>query len=757
MREGASFLLVLLSGVLLPQPSWPFPLGGMTVGVETRSSSQEAAGEEVSRVETLYSLGLQQLIPGAGILNGSFLWADEPEFHRLGSFFLQLQGVEVPRHTLSALVGDTTASVSLLQEDRPQGLLLPFAFPRLFPPVTPLFPFIRPAEQFANFFPPSLPFRGLRLDVSSERAHYRIFGGQVTTWKGFLGEVAEGTGELLLGGKARLRLSDRITLGAGFTRTADSAPLPDGSIIREDSTLLMSGQVRVTSSLVLQGEAGLSLHDLETPSGKEQGIDSFLIVGPIYTSEDFLLNANYQRVGPNYPLLRRFGLADREGLFLTTSYRLSPVLSFFGTFERFQTNVARDPRLVTIQTTRGLLGGSVTLPTRTFLLLRGEASDRESLEKGRTGAVDATTIAGQLDVGQSFRHSRGLFRYRREFTMDRLGPDTSNETFRLELSSTFPNLNVLAAQDLVRTFDTRGEETRRTWTSLAGLGYRFSPRFEAFAQVSWSETQDRLARTVQDRLTLDSKFNVSLPFGLSLRLELTYTRAEETESVRTLLRLVKAFEYGETPPQLPATLGRPTVPPFGTIEGVVLTEPGRQGIPKVRILLDEGLSTLTDANGFFTFQEVLEGEHTLRLDLRTLPAFYDLIGPPSQKVLVQPKGRARVEFPAAVLGRISGRVIEDANRNGEIDPDEPGMPDVRILAIKGEERYETFTDLEGGFILDNLKGGTYTIQVDETSVPEGATILPSPSVQVLLEPGGEVKDQTFLIQIPPRPVIRRRF
>lgn len=755
MREGASLLLVLLSMMLIPQPSWPFPLGGMTLGVETRVSSREAEGEEVSRVETVYSLGLQQLLPDVGILNGSFIFADEPEFHGLGSFFLQLQGVEVPRHTLSALVGDTFADVSLLQEDHPRGLLFPFTFPRLFPLATPLFPFISPAERFANFFPPSLPLRGVRLDLSSERTHARIFGGQVTTLKGFLGEVAEETGEILLGGKARLRLSDRITLGAGFTWTTDSAPLPDGSIIHEDKTFQASGQVRLTPSLLLQGEVGLSLHELETPSGQKRGSDAFVIVGPLYTSERFTLHANYRRVGPDYPLLARFGLQDREGWFLTGSYRPRPSLSLFGTFESSRTNVDRDPDRPILRITQGLLGGSFILPTRTFLLLRGEGSFRESW-KGMEKTADSTTLAGQVDIGHPFRNFRGLFRYRREVTLDRLGPDTGQDAFRLELSGAFSTLHVLAAQDLLRTFEAQGDETSRTYTSLAGLGFRLFPRLEAFAQVSWSETQDRRTRTVQDRLSLEGRLKLSLPLGLSLTLELNSTSTEKARDVRTLLRLVKSFEYGETPPQIPATLGHPMVPPFGTIEGVVLTDPGRQGIPNLRIVLDEGPSTFTDANGVFTFHKVLEGEHTLRLELRTLPAFYDLLGPPRQKVIVQPKGRARVEFRVAVLGRISGRVIEDANRNGRIDPEEPGLPDVRILAIKGEERYEAFTDLEGGFILDNLKGGTYTIQVDETSVPEGATVLPS-SVDILLEPGGEVKDQTFLIQILPRPVIRRRF
>jgi len=747
---GLSLLVLSTILVLLPRPSWPFPLGGATLGVETRWIE----GEAESRLETTAGLGLQQLLPGVGLLNGAFTWVDDAG---PGSFFLQLQGVEVARHSLSALIGDTFADVSLLQEDRPRGRFLPFMVPRLFPQVPPLFPFISPTSLFANFLPPSLPFRGLRLDVSSERGHYRLFGGEVTTVKGFLGEEAVGTGEVLLGGKARVRLSDRITLGAGVTRTTDSAPLPDGSRIHEDLTVQGSGQVRLTPSLLLQGEGGLSLHDLETPSGRRQGGAAFLIVGPLYTSGSFLLSANYRRVGPDFPLLRRVGLADREGWFLTTSFRPRPSFSLFGTFEHSRTHGDRDPGRPGLRITQGLLGGSATLPSRTFVLLRGEASSRDAPGKGGEGAVAVTSLAGQLDVVQPFRNLRGLFRYRHDVTLDRLGPDQRADAFRLELSGSFPDVHVLAAQDLLRTFDAGGYETTRTWTSLAGVGYRFAPHLDAHAQVSWSETQDRRLHRVQDRLSLDAKVTVALPFGLSLGLEVTSTLAGETRSVRTLLRLVKSFAYGETPPQMPATLGRPTVPPFGVIEGAVLTEPGRQGIPNVKLVLDEGPSTLTDANGRFSFPEVPEGDHTLRLELRTLPAFYRLLGPPQVTVHVLPKGRVRVELQAAVLGRIRGEVVWDRNGNGQRDPGEPGLADVRVLALRGEERTETFTDSEGAFLLDNLPGGTYTLHVDETSIPERALILPSPSLEVVLEPGGEVTDQTFLLQIPPRPVIRRQF
>ena len=67
------------------------------------------------------------------------------------------------------------------------------------------------------------------------------------------------------------------------------------------------------------------------------------------------------------------------------------------------------------------------------------------------------------------------------------------------------------------------------------------------------------------------------------------------------------------------------------------------------------------------------------------------------------------------------------------------------------------TALDGTFLFENLPSGTYTIEVDASSRPQNAAILPTPALTVLLEPYGEVKDLLFLIQLPLRPVLRRQF
>jgi len=627
--------------------------------------------------------------------------------------------------------------------------------------VTNPYPLVRPEDRFSNFFPSSLSFEGARLDVSSPTAHYLLFGGRVSPITGFTSNIADVTDEEIMGAKVRQTFGERVTVGVGVIRTAGSRPLFDGSTIRDDTTVLSSVQWRLMPSLLVQGEYGLSMHDTGGSRERGRGTDVYWIAGPVYQTERFTVNLNYQRLGTEFQLFKRFSQADREGLFLDTSVRPWPSLNLYGTFERSRNNLDHDPQILTVDTTRGLLGGTYVLPTRTLVAVRGEATARVSRETGQPGALDVVAPSVQVDIGQSvFANYRGLLRYRRDFIFDRRGPDSSTETLRGELTGTFRDVNVLAAEEVVRRFDARGEETGTRFTSLGGLGFRLFPLLDGFLQFAWTRDLERDPAVPQNHYTMDGSFRLVLPFGLTFNLEVNYAFGEKSpDTFRITGHLSQSFRYGAVPPvgQLPAGVGRPAVPPIGAIEGFVFTEPTRQGVANVRIVLDDGPATFTDAQGRYGFPNIAEGEHTVRLDLRKLPAMFSVIGDPEHKVAVQARGVSRLDFPVALLGRISGRVMNDANRNGRLDPDEGGQAGVRVIAVRDQERKATVTELDGTFVLDNLTGGSYTLQLDPGSLPDGTAILPAPSLTVPLEPGGDVKDRLFLIQLPARPEIRKEF
>lgn len=56
---------------------------------------------------------------------------------------------------------------------------------------------------------------------------------------------------------------------------------------------------------------------------------------------------------------------------------------------------------------------------------------------------------------------------------------------------------------------------------------------------------------------------------------------------------------------------------------------------------------------------------------------------------------------------------------GQVDPEERGLPNVRIEALRGDEVVATATtDNEGGYVLEGLGGGDYTLRISESNFRE---------------------------------------
>lgn len=78
---------------------------------------------------------------------------------------------------------------------------------------------------------------------------------------------------------------------------------------------------------------------------------------------------------------------------------------------------------------------------------------------------------------------------------------------------------------------------------------------------------------------------------------------------------------------------------------------------------------------------------------------------------------------------IAGTVYEDLNRDGELDPGEPGIPDVLITLSGPTHTLTTATNSEGGYwFLDLQAGATYTVTQTQ---PQG--YLPTTATTVVVE------------------------
>ena len=83
----------------------------------------------------------------------------------------------------------------------------------------------------------------------------------------------------------------------------------------------------------------------------------------------------------------------------------------------------------------------------------------------------------------------------------------------------------------------------------------------------------------------------------------------------------------------------------------------------------------------------------------------------------EPRRHARPKDGSGVL---KGRVFFDKNRDGVRQEDEPGIPGVRLNVMN--TRLSLNVDGRGGYTIQNIKSGLYTLNIDKRSLPLGMLI-----------------------------------
>jgi hypothetical protein len=137
--------------------------------------------------------------------------------------------------------------------------------------------------------------------------------------------------------------------------------------------------------------------------------------------------------------------------------------------------------------------------------------------------------------------------------------------------------------------------------------------------------------------------------------------------------------------------------------------------------------------------------------VRRIPAEYSIVSPEKIRLQVRLRETVRANFHLIAVGRIEGRVMNDINRNGTLDPGEKGMPDVLVLLEPGDNN--AYTDGDGKFIFENVLPGAYQMRLDPSTLP-GDPVYTSPEELKFEVPvGGELKDTIFLIYVKPRPIM----
>ncbi len=179
-------------------------------------------------------------------------------------------------------------------------------------------------------------------------------------------------------------------------------------------------------------------------------------------------------------------------------------------------------------------------------------------------------------------------------------------------------------------------------------------------------------------------------------------------------------------------------------------EPGVGGVDLTVTWLgadDVAFTVTTAADGTYAAPGLVAGTYTVALDTAGLPpgtaASVDVDGgDPASSSVTLTTGESRTDVDFGIVGNasLSGTVWSDVDGDQVIDPGESGVPlatvNVTWRGPSGDVVMPVVSGADGTWSMSNLPPGTYTVTLDETTIPAGTTPTTPTSEDVTLPLGG---------------------
>lgn len=174
---------------------------------------------------------------------------------------------------------------------------------------------------------------------------------------------------------------------------------------------------------------------------------------------------------------------------------------------------------------------------------------------------------------------------------------------------------------------------------------------------------------------------------------------------------------------------------------------GEPAVKDALLRLDTQLAR-TDAQGYFRFPPVDPGLY--KVEIARAPLGLVPTVPMPIPVTVAVGQVISLEIPMRSVGIIRGRVFDDKNRNGQADPEEPGLTNVRVFAV-GATSVEARSGANGQYVLQ-VPPGSYTVTLDRTTLPKRYEPTTPLSVTVTVQTGQTITIDFGAYEVP-RPVL----
>lgn len=633
--------------------------------------------------------------------------------------------------------------------------------------------------QFSNLSAASITFSGAAVTAKTRRTTTQVIGGQSTAWRNIFGTDPDTLAQSLALARMTYRQSARVQLNARAARVRTSNLKEFAKTI--DASDQTGGGMRflLTPSIHLVADGSFVRYRATGASTIVNDL-SYLMGAHVLLSRGWV-QINRSRFSPgDFPVVNA-SLRDRNGLFAAGEYDVFSRVRVFGGWETIDTNInPTGTSLLRPEATadRGFGGVRVRVGTRSSVSVRAEEGGRVSRPViqalPRTAGVPTTSDTGVLsaEVQSTLGRVTTFGRYSRRENVDSSFAastftqyDTAGQVF-LNLSR---QTQLFAVATLTNQRALSGSGS--TFLQVTSGGQQQVFRQGLWLRVEGTATRNRDLSTgllaPRDALNvgLNGQISAKTTIGFNVYLDrapIGFPSEKDAWLARSTLRLVHSIPTGTARVASATSAGARTVRGTGSVLGSVFADwngngqpdPGEGTLAGIPVALGTLAHVTTARDGAFAFLNVPAGALHVQLDLNALPVDFDAPAATDLVIEIARGDTRRVAFGLIPLGSVYGRVLEDANKNGQADPGEPAIEGA-VLTLDGGLRSEMAR--RGAFRFDAVRSGEHRLELLKESLPEGATIVGGSERPAPIAREQPQVDVTYLVTIEKRPEVRKVF